>query len=255
MKSIVNQFAVPLFLACATSCITTNSDADSYRFEVNESASIPDGTGSIRSIPFEVALSGSPDLIVTGIELELDVLHPWIGDLLVTLRSPSGITSVLLDRNGQVPLGFPGPFGCGGDDISVTLTENAATAVDEVCSITSTPVLVGPLRPHQSLATHFGSEPDGIWFIDLQDVQSGDSGTFVSAALLLEIEEDCDGDGIPDGCICAGDLNDDSIIDGSDLAGLLSSWGRSGGSADLDGDGSVGGGDLTILLAGWGSCL
>ena len=255
MKTIMNHVTVPLFAACLALSAGTQSGADSYRFESTGPASIPDGTGSVRSIPFEVIVSGGSNLIITEVEVELDIDHPWIGDLVVSLRSPSGVITRIIDRNGQVPLGFPGPFGCGGDDISMILDENATMAVDEVCSITETPVLSGRLRPHESFATLLGTESNGIWFIDIQDLQSGDSGSFASAALIFEIEEDCNGDGVADTCTCAGDLTGDDVIDGADLADLLSRWGQNGGAGDLDGDGLIGGGDLTILLSGWGLCL
>ncbi len=48
------------------------------------------------------------------------------------------------------------------------------------------------------------------------------------------------------------DLNGDGIVDGQDLASMLSQWGLSGSAADIDGDGSVGGGDLAAMLAAWG---
>jgi hypothetical protein len=59
---------------------------------------------------------------------------------------------------------------------------------------------------------------------------------------------------------CTGDLDEDGIVNGSDLTILLSEWGlKSTGKAclrsDLQGDGAVGGADLAILLAKWGSCL
>lgn len=255
MKPLMNHVAVPLLLACGTFVMTTNVTAESYRFEASEPASIPDGTGSVSSIPFEVLLPGASNLIVTGVELELDIVHPWVGDLIVSLRSPSGIVTKIIDRNGQVSLGFPGPYGCGGDDISMVLAADATSVVDEVCSITDTPVLSGRLRPHDSFMNHLGSDPNGVWFIDLQDLQSGDSGSFVSAALVLEVEEDCDGDGVADECTCPGDLTGNKVIDGADLADLLSRWSQAGGPADLDGDGFVAGGDLAVLLAGWGACL
>lgn len=52
------------------------------------------------------------------------------------------------------------------------------------------------------------------------------------------------------------DLDGDCLVDGADLAAMLSAWGPCGGSAsceaDLDGNGSVDGGDLAILLGAWG---
>src|SRR5690606_22099058 len=46
------------------------------------------------------------------------------------------------------------------------------------------------------------------------------------------------------------DLNGDGLVNGADLANLLSQWGQLG-SADLTGDGVVNGADLAALLAAW----
>ncbi|MFG0257708.1 MAG: M14 family zinc carboxypeptidase [Phycisphaerales bacterium JB043] len=47
------------------------------------------------------------------------------------------------------------------------------------------------------------------------------------------------------------DLNDDGVVDGSDLGLLLGNWGAPG-SADLNNDGITDGADLGILLGSWG---
>mgnify|MGYP003700589145 CR=1 FL=1 len=49
----------------------------------------------------------------------------------------------------------------------------------------------------------------------------------------------------------AGDLNGDGVVDGADLASLLSAWNATGGAADLNDDGIVNGADLAVLLANW----
>lgn len=55
----------------------------------------------------------------------------------------------------------------------------------------------------------------------------------------------------------SADLDDSGLVDGADLAILLSGWGPCPGigtcTADLDWDGFVGGSDLATLLAAWGS--
>ena len=53
--------------------------------------------------------------------------------------------------------------------------------------------------------------------------------------------------------LCAADLSGDGVVDGADLADLLSQWGGPG-TADLTGDGNVDGADLAALLAAWGAC-
>lgn len=52
----------------------------------------------------------------------------------------------------------------------------------------------------------------------------------------------------------AFDLNNDGVVDGVDLAIILTQWGADG-SADINGDGVVDGADLTLLLNNWGLVL
>lgn len=74
---------------------------------------------------------------------------------------------------------------------------------------------------------------------------------------------DGDSDGIPDCCAtllgcrgCPADLNDDAIVNGSDIAVLLGFWGPVGAfpAADLNSDGVVNGAEIAIVLGAWGPC-
>lgn len=51
---------------------------------------------------------------------------------------------------------------------------------------------------------------------------------------------------------CVGDFSGNGVVDGTDLAFLLGSWGTP--EADLDGDGNTGSPDLAIFLGAWGTC-
>lgn len=56
---------------------------------------------------------------------------------------------------------------------------------------------------------------------------------------------------------CPGDVIQNGVVDGSDLAAVLTVWGTNGGiypRADTNGDGAVDGTDLATVLAGWGAC-
>jgi len=53
----------------------------------------------------------------------------------------------------------------------------------------------------------------------------------------------------------AADINNNGVVDGTDLTLLLSAWGTNNADADIDGSGVVGGTDLTALLASWGPCI
>ena len=53
---------------------------------------------------------------------------------------------------------------------------------------------------------------------------------------------------------CEADTDLNRIVDGADLATVLSRWGGGGGMGDINRDGSVDAADLTVLLAAWGTC-
>jgi len=54
---------------------------------------------------------------------------------------------------------------------------------------------------------------------------------------------------------CIGDINNDGVVNTSDLLALLASWGPCDGCpADLNGDGVVNVSDHLILLSNWGPC-
>jgi hypothetical protein len=68
---------------------------------------------------------------------------------------------------------------------------------------------------------------------------------------------DANGDGTPDDCECAGDGNDDGVVDVVDFLNLLADWGSTDSPYDNapdGGDGIVGVEDFLFLLAVWGLC-
>ena len=71
---------------------------------------------------------------------------------------------------------------------------------------------------------------------------------------------DANSNGIPDTCEidpCPGDVTNNGVVNGTDLAAVLAAWGSDGSNkfdCDIDNDGVVGGGDLAFVLAGWGAC-
>ena len=56
---------------------------------------------------------------------------------------------------------------------------------------------------------------------------------------------------------CVADIVTDGVVNGADLALVLTNWGSCPSStcvADIDRDGVVGASDLSIVLASWGGC-
>lgn len=153
---------------------------------------IPDDTPAGVTVSFDPGdLSG---LVVDRVRLDLAATHPWVGDLRAVLTHPSGVSVVLLDRPGLPSAGFPGPFGCGGDDIGASFTDTAATDAETTCSTTAVPVLSGALRPLEALAAFEGLPAGGVWTLTVSDRSVTDTGTLVSACLSLTTTPACPAD-------------------------------------------------------------
>ncbi|MFM1882443.1 MAG: hypothetical protein RJA05_852, partial [Planctomycetota bacterium] len=79
-------------------------------------------------------------------------------------------------------------------------------------------------------------------------------GTTVCSNAVRNISGPYQADATSTVCDCRADLSGDSVVNGVDLAIILSNWGTASAAADLTGDGTVGGSDLAIILAAWGTC-
>lgn len=82
-------------------------------------------------------------------------------------------------------------------------------------------------------------------FIDVNNDGCLDIFAGLCTGWRLLIQNDCAVAGNP------ADLNGDGVVNGADLAALLSNWGQAG-SADLNNDGVTNGADLAQLLSSWG---
>lgn len=64
-------------------------------------------------------VSVASNLLIDHVEVDLNLTHTWIGDLVVTLTSPEGTTSVLVNRPGVTN---SDPFGTSQNNIDFKLT-------------------------------------------------------------------------------------------------------------------------------------
>jgi subtilisin-like proprotein convertase family protein len=101
-----------------------------------------------------------------------------VGDLIVTLTSPSGTTRTLIDRPG-VPNTY---YGCNGDNIVVLLSDAASQSVENQCNGTP-PAINGTFSPNQTLAAFIGENPSGTWTLTVSDNAGGDTGSIISSTL------------------------------------------------------------------------
>ncbi len=118
------------------------------------------------------------------------------------------------------------------DRVAETLTTAALRAIAAVGSeITFTLVPAGT-------GNRIGIDRDEDGYFDRDEIDAG--------------SDPADGNSTPNNC--PADLNNDHVVDGLDLGGLLAEWGCTACTNDLTGDGSVDGTDLSVILGAWGMC-
>ena len=111
------------------------------------------------------------DLNVTS----LDIYHSWVGDLIVTLESPSGKRVTLFDQPG-VP---ESNFGCPEDNLLLGFDDEALETyetLDATCNEGSM-AISGIFQPFESLKLFRGEAAAGIWKLTIYDMADGDGGT------------------------------------------------------------------------------
>lgn len=91
-----------------------------------------------------------------------------------------------------------------------------------------------------------GCVPNATFWYEVTLTVTDSSGLVATDTVALY--PDCDGV-----LACAGDIDADGSVGGSDLKLLLAAWGL-GGASDLDRDGTVGARDLAVLIGNWGPC-
>jgi subtilisin-like proprotein convertase family protein len=147
--------------------------------QANEtSANVPvtisgDGTDEISS-----ALNISQEADISAMEVNVEISHSYIGDLIVTLISPDGVEVILFDRIGVPASGF----GCPGDNLNLSFDDNAAmdyAALEATCgggAITAE----GLFQPLESLTAFNNESPLGDWTLRVNDEAGGDAGALQS---------------------------------------------------------------------------
>ena len=155
------------------------------------------------------------DEIVDDVNVLLNVNHPFIGDLIVSLYSPSGTKVELINQ-------------AGGSGSNLAATEFDDEAPDSIL-VGSAPFL-GSWQPMQPLSAFDGEGTQGIWTLEIKDEFSGNTGTLSSWQLVLCRATPTEGEGEGEACLTTSaepllalndadttttsfDLLDDEIID------------------------------------------
>ena len=131
----------------------------------NTVATIADGLGANQAGPTTVStISSNETGNITSIEVNLNVTHSWIGDLVVALVHPDGTSINLWNRTCNNPQN---------GNINVTFKDGAGAIV---CASPTT----GTYSPVQALAPFIGKPKSGTWTLRVTDFFNGDTGTLNS---------------------------------------------------------------------------
>ncbi|MCW5521151.1 proprotein convertase P-domain-containing protein, partial [Aureitalea sp. L0-47] len=176
MDIIVNDVEAPT-VSCVGSAGTVAGSAGDTTV-----VPIPDNDPAGVSTTITVPESGT----LQDMNVDLDIEHTWVGDLIVTLESPAGTSITLIDRMGYTGTGF----GCSNNDLLVTLDDEATLPIEDEC--TGSPI-TGSFTPNEALSAFDGEDVNGDWILTVSDNAGGDTGMLNAWTLNY----DYDGVGVP----------------------------------------------------------
>ncbi len=124
----------------------------SYIDDPTPNLAIPDGTGASLSRSIAVTDSHDAHIVIDRVEISLDITHPWIGDLIVTLSHNDQTMSTLISRPG------------------VSASSTYGSSQDNIKFVTDS-------------VQFWGEEAGGTWTLKVTDAAGGDVGTLNSWSL------------------------------------------------------------------------
>ena len=130
-------------------------------------AAIPDGPGGVLVSTFDAVSCGGG--LIEDVNVGVDIVHTWIGDLDITVTSPAGTSALLYDTD------------CGSNDDMQAIWD------DEGGAYPCPPVGFGNWVPAAagSLTAMIGEEGDGNWQISITDNAGADTGTLEDWSLEM----------------------------------------------------------------------
>lgn len=135
------------------------------------------------SIEDEIIIPNARKVISVSVYVEIN--HPWVGDLLVTLSHPSSNRSAtLVDRPG-----YPNAqWGCSSNDLIVIFDDRAAQPAEQKCA--GQPAgISGAYQPQTPFSTFQGDTAEGPWVLQVADEYRGDAGSLEQWCLEITVAD------------------------------------------------------------------
>ena len=163
-----------------------------------DTVSISCKNGEGNSLPIEISSVGRPtitsnltfldDLPISDVNVNLELTHDYLSDLIISLTSPSGTTVVLTSNS------------CGDfQDINTTFDDDANPFV---CGSGNGAAINGTVKPLGALSAFNGETLQGEWTLTIEDTAASDGGELTGFSLDVCVEgslrPDADNDGVFD---------------------------------------------------------
>lgn len=142
----------------------------------------PAGSSCTSSITrtFNVAIS----LIVSDVNVGVNISHPRRSDVRVTLTSPGGTAVVLISGGGlgSPVIASPDDY----DNYDVLLDDSSINSLyDNDNDIVAAPLYDRDARPFEPLSAFKGEDAQGIWTLSVCDTRNGEIGAYNSSELTI----------------------------------------------------------------------
>ncbi|SDF18249.1 HYR domain-containing protein [Ulvibacter litoralis] len=174
----------------STSCSSTVTITDNTAPDIvciGQPATVTDSTTDAPALAIpdsdaagvDTIITIADDFSITDLDVDLDITHTWVGDLIVTLTSPAGTSVVLVDRMG-VPA--TSTVGCSSNDILITIDDEATDPIEDECE-PGPPAASGSFVGNGALSAFDGESTMGDWVLNVSDNAGGDTGIINSWGL------------------------------------------------------------------------
>lgn len=198
----VFNFTVPASKAAVTKSYTGTAKAipDNSPAGVDVTLSVSGFTGTVSDLNFKF---GGTSCSTNELSTTVGLNHKWVGDLVVTLKSPQGTVVTLIEQAGGV--------GNGGHNFCNTTLDDESTGVSIQNIAEGGAPYTGSFKPKSPLSAFDGQNPNGTWTLNVSDRAAADTGSVRSFSLI-----------ITDSCSTTASLSPlETEIGGDALAALL----------------------------------
>ena len=144
--------------------------------EASASIEVSGLSGTVSSLT--VSIDGS-DCTATQGAATVGISHSWVGDLVISLRSPNGTVVPLISRLGSIG----GNFGHSANNFcQLTLDDDAATSIQAAPNVEP---ITGTWKPNSPLSAFLDETANGEWELLVQDFAIGDRGNIRAWSIHL----------------------------------------------------------------------